>query len=349
MNSSLTGSVIVANILNGSVRTNNSVETSTSTVDYDLYISALQYATFGSVAVATNLAIIFVLLRNTAYFKKSALIAGLAFGDLIDGFALTVIGALRVAHYFDGTNSLSVHPSYCMKILITPMFLMGNQIPGVMFFLIGLERFLAVYYYDWYFYKWSNKFAWMLTACVYLFCIASVAASFFVAFSFDVSYKISIACGTVSVIGSTYSAYNYGLAIIGGSVAAVATVIAMILFAKRRNRAGYASTNDKAHIKKQWQMTKTTMCLTVVDFAFLVVPSIIITLSSGFNVDFHVNITQLKVWALQLVCFRSILNLLIYLAVNTEFRSAALQSISYKIKGIGNTNLFINSVNPLWK
>lgn len=318
-----------------------------STASYDLYISSIQYVVFGSVAFVTNLTILFILYRNVQYFKKSAFIAGLAFGDFLDGVSLTVIGAVRIVQYFDGTDSLTVHPSYCMKILIIPVFLMGNQIPGVMFFLVGLERFLAICCYDWYYFKWSNKFAWMLTASAYIYCILSVAASFVIAFSYDSDYKIGISCGTAAVIGPTYSAYNYGIPIVGGIVAAVATITAMVAFTQHRrriNRIANLSTNAKIHVKKQWQLTRITLCLVAIDFCFMVIPSIIITLSSGFKVKFNVNMSSLKAWSLQLVCFRSILNIILYLVINSDFRAAAFRALSLKTSG--SLTLFTNSVSP---
>lgn len=322
--------------------------TAKSLSNYDLFISAVQYIVFGSISVVTNLTIIFILLRNIKYFKKSALIAGLATGDLIYGFSLMVIGAERVIRYYAGTDSLTIRPFDCMKNLINPLLLVGNQIPGVMFLLIGIERFLAVYCYDWYYLKWSNKFAWTLTVIMYIYCTLSVSVAVLVTLSYDINYKIGIACGTANLVGPTYSAYNYGIGIVGGLVVGVATVVAMIKFTKRKSRLvgeGYTPMNVKTHVKKQWLLTRSTLCLAVADFAFLVMPSIIITLSSGFNVNFHVNLTQLKVWALQLVCFRSILNIIIYLLLNSEFRSAASHAVCC-CKNIVGSKFFENSVNP---
>lgn len=310
--------------------------------NYDLYVPSLQYVCFGSLAVATNLLILFILLRNFGYFKASAFIAGLALGDFIDGLSLAMVGAVRIAQYWDGSSILMVHPTYCMKTLITPLFLLGNQLPGLMFFLVGIERFLAVVYYEWYYLRWSNKFAWMLTSSAYIYSLLSVGAAFVITYRYDANVTTSISCGVGAVMPASYSAYNYMVAVVGGTVAVLATIGALVSFTKRKCATNLAA-NVKSHVKRQWHLTRVTLGLAVVDFGLLVVPSFIITLSSGFNVAFNnLNLNSVKAWSLQLVCFRSILNVLFYLFVNSEFRLATYRAFNMK-KGnehsISNTNI----------
>lgn len=289
------------------------------------FSTPIQYISFGSVAVIANCMVIFILLRNKKFFQKSAFISGLALGDLLDGLALVVNGTMRILQGLNGTSSLLVHPSYCMITVVQPIFILGNQIPGVMFFLVGAERFLAICYFDWYYRKWSNKFAWMLTACAYIFSICSVAAAFIVAFSFDSTFKIAIACFTQSATGPVYSVYNYSVSIIGGMVAVVTTLTAMIVFTHRKAvviRSSNVSTTIKSHVKKQWHITRMALCLAVVDFCLLVIPNILVALSSWY-VNTSLGAAALRTWPLQLVSFRSILNVVIYLCINSEFQDAA--------------------------
>lgn len=309
---------------------------STSTVpDFIIPVQYFQYIGFGSTAVITNLIILFILFCNIKYLTKSAFITGLAFGDLVDGIALILNGAVRIVQILNGTSTLTVHPTYCMKIVVAPIFIMGNQIPGAMFFLVGFERFLAVWHYDWYYAKWTNKLAWQLTVCVYMFVLFSLAVSIGVAFSYGNDYRIPIACYTQSVTGPVYSSYNYSVAIVGGFVAAAATIVAMIIFTKRKARVTCSSNVSsimKSHVKKQWYITRMSLCLVTVDFGFLVVPSILVTLASGLP-DSVLNSATLKTWPLQMVSFRSVLNIIIYLVINSEFRNAARCAFCFMKKG----------------
>lgn len=315
----------------------------------ELFNSSIQYVCFGSVAIVANLLILFVLLHNVKYLKKSAFVTGLAIGDLVNGISLVATGAMRLVQEINHMSAVMVHPSYCWKILLTPIILTGNQIPGIMFFLVGTERFIAVYHYDWYYLKWTNKLAWTLTFGAYIVCLISVLASFGIAFSYSSSSVTPIACLTSSIVGPTYSAYNYGIDIIGGTVAALATIIAMVIFSKKKARVSCetnVSASVKLHVRKQWQLSRIAFCLAVVDFGFLVIPSTMITLSGGFGVNFNIRIDTLNSWSLQLVCFRSIMNVIIYLFINQEFRSATKLAFGFKNNG---QNLFLSTMSPVVK
>lgn len=291
----------------------------------ELFQPSIQYICFGLVAVFANLVIFFTLFRNIKYLKKSALITGLALGDLLNGLSLVGAGAMRLALFMNDMSALTVHPTYCMKIFLTPVVLMGHQIPGVMFLLVGTERFTAVYFYNWYHSKWSNKLGWTLTSCVYMLCIFSVLSGFGVTLSYEADYRTSINCLTPLVIGPTYSTFNYSIDIVGGVIAATATIIAMVTFTKRKSRvvcATHIPPAVKFHLKKQQQLSLIAFCLTVVDFTFLVVPSVMVTLVSGCFVNFNIRLETLYSVTIQLVCCRSILNVVIYILINQGFRRA---------------------------
>lgn len=299
--------------------------------------SMTQYVCFGSAAVVSNCFILFVLLRNFQYFKKSALIAGLAFGDLLDGSALLINGALRIAQALDGTSFLKVHPSYCMTIAVTPIFLLGNQIPGVMFLLIGVERFLAFQCYQWYYFSWTSGLAWKLTGAVYIYVAVSLSAAFVVVFNIDQNYRIPIGCATSTVIGQAYTAYNYGVAIVGGLMAVAGTVTAMVAFTVRKRSMFSLCSDDgqemKSYVTKQWHLTRVSLSLAVIDLGLVVAPNILVTLVSSTNI-------VLKSWSLQLVCLRSVLNAIIYVVINSDFRSACLKA--FKIN-IGKNSVIVPS------
>lgn len=72
--------------------TNNSIY-------WDLYKIQYMYIGFAALAIFANSIILIVLLRNLAYLKKSAFLAGLAVGDMTLGIGVLVAGTLRIFIY----------------------------------------------------------------------------------------------------------------------------------------------------------------------------------------------------------------------------------------------------------
>lgn len=286
-----------------------------------------QYVGFGSTAVVTNCIILLILFTNTNVLKKSAFYVGLALGDLLDGLSLLVSGAVRITNVLNGLNQ-TVHPFYCFSKAYTSLFLLGNQIPGAMFFLIGFERFLAVHYFDWYRIKWNAKKAWFLTTIAYIYVAISLLVGAIITYVQPKDSRISLSCGTPTVVGNAYSIYNYGVSIVGGTVAAICTLASTAMFAKRHQRLKTNATVShqiRTFVKKQWRQTRAMLCLAIIDVALVVVPNVLAALVTGFKVSIpNVNLGGLS---LQLSCSRSFFNIIIYFVVNREFRNAAFNLV----------------------
>lgn len=302
---------------------NNSTTSSLS----DIIVSSTSQIIIGAVAILTNGTILCVLLSNVAFMKKSSFVTGMAIGDLLVGLAVSISGAFKIIRIFDGTSSLMVHPSYCMEIFVIPSYLMGNQISSVMFLLCGVERFLAVKYYDWYYMKWSNKIAWYLTGCAYVYCTVSLTSAVSLSLSYDAKYRIPILCTVAAATTSAYTTYTYWISIIGGAIACAGSLTAMVLFTKRKLRVHDAISNvAKNHIKKQWNATRVALCLAVFDLGLVVVPTFLSLVASTAATN------SIRSWSLQMLCMRSILNLVVYLSVNSDFRAATLKMLSLQTK-----------------
>lgn len=303
----------------------------TSNVAAVIVPSAIQIS-FGAVAIISNLIIFLVLLCNTTYLKKSAFIVGMAMGDLLDGVALTINGSFKIQRVFDGTTSLMVHPTYCMKLFVIPSYLLGNQISSVMFLLTGVERFLAIKYYDWYYLKWSNKTAWLATSSAYLYCIVSWSSAVVISASYDASYTISILCTVPAITNTNYTSYNYCISIVGGTVAVAGSLVAMVLFTKKKIRVkstSDVSTTTKNHVRKQWNLTRLTLCLATLDLGLVVTPTFLSLVVSNDTTS------TMRSWSLQMLCLRSFLNLIVYLFANSDFRAAALKTCRLNIANPG--------------
>lgn len=292
-----------------------------------------QYACFGSATILSNCIILFILFHDIKLFKKSAFIFGLAIGDLLDGLGLLITGVVRVQYALAGSYGGLVNPSYCMKTMITPIFLLGNQIPGAMFFLVGLERLTAVQFFEWYYTGWSYKLSWCLTGAVYLLCFISLSVAFAITFTSMSDEIITSYCTTPQVVGSVYNSYNYGVSIVGGIVASVATLAAMIIFTMKKRKllsALNVSTNIKCHVKDQWSVSRLMLCLSVMDLGLVVIPNIVVI---------NIKVGSIQAIALELVCLRSMLNLVVYLLANSEFRSSLARKLCSKN---------VNSVEPIF-
>lgn len=316
---------------------NNSTISSTD----DVILSTVQIC-FGSIGILSNFIIFFVLLSNKAYFKKSAFIASMAFGDLLDGLSLTCLGTQRLMRSFDGSTLIMVHPSYCMKAFVVPSYMLGNQISSLMFLLGGIERFLAIHCYDWYYQKWSNKLAWVLTSSTYLYCFVSLAVAFVISYTYPPATVVPILCTVPAATSTTYTAYNYFVSITGGIAAIVGSLVAMVLFTKRKSRvrgSEIVSSSVKSHVKRQWNLTKIALFLAILDCGLVVIPAFLSLITS------NIIINVIRSWSLQLLCLRSFLNLFVYLFINSDFRASALKSIGLENNVDGIQSLSNNHGN----
>lgn len=229
-----------------------------------------QHIGFGFAAVLTNLVIIFTFCRNLGFLKKSSFIFTLALSDIIEGIAFVFAGFIRVIKSENGTLNLMVHPTYCFQSFI-PFLLFGNQLAAAMFILIGMERFLAICCFKWYYFKWTNKLAWSLTAVAVLCCLISIFGSWLVSFLSSDLQQIPIQCGIGDAVDDSTSAYNYFIAIFGGTIASVAGVMAVIGFTIRNRQLGANDSNLHQHIKRQLHLTKVLLCTTILDVSLVVI------------------------------------------------------------------------------
>lgn len=212
------------------------------------------YIGFAVPAIASNVLILFILVRNVAYLKKSAFVAGLAIADNSLGIGVLVAGILRVSFIQENIYDLLIEPSYCLKH-ITTLLLIGIQLPAAMMFLIGSERIVAIVWYELYYHSWSNKKSWFLTSAAFLFCTASVAVAWVIVYTSPNTLKSPHHCTTPIVVGPSYAAYSYGFACACGLWAFLTTLFSLVRFIKTKQKMlTNASSNHSFNtfVKKQF-------------------------------------------------------------------------------------------------
>lgn len=296
------------------------------------------YIGFAIPAIVSNSLILFILLRNVAYLKKSAFMTGLAVADTTLGIAVIVAGTLRVSFLEEHVYDLLIEPSYCLKH-ITTMLLIGVQLPAFMMFLIGSERIAAVVWFDWYYHFWSNKKSWMLTSVAYLFCTMSIAVAWMIVYSYPDSVRSPHHCTTPTVVGSLYASYNFGLACTCGVWAFVVTLLSLLRFIKTKanllKKSG-ANFDLNKFIKKEYQIAWSMACLASVDFLLVVVPNILTSIGAYFP-----SLLVIGNYGTCMLCVKSAITVIIYPIFYPEFRLLLRKSFRLNKTTVGPSNAWV--------
>lgn len=305
-----------------------------------------EHLTFGCINVILNSMIIVVLVRNRQLMKKSAFMAGLATSDTINGLGLFISACVRINRIKHEEISEPVLPIFCIQ-QFTALLLLDQQIHGMLFFLIGVERFIAVRYFSWYRVHWNYKGAWILTLAAYVCSLCSITFGILGTIFQPVEFYVTKLCITTSVVGEFYAIYHYCVPLIGGTAAVIMTLMAMILFNKRKKKMQQVYNNTQSNnythqaIKKEWQMSRLIFVTSILDLGLIVAPSVLGMLSIS-KVIRDINTTRIFI-VQTLNCFRGIMNIFVELFLNLEFRSAM-----YKMFRPTNDNtIHVANVNVL--
>lgn len=288
------------------------------------------YIGCGLSAVVANIVVVVVIFRSKLLLRKSAFAVGLSFGDIINGLALLITGFKRIQFVKQGIYSALVHPIECLKGFTT-LWLIGTQIPVVMMLVIGMERVMAVAFFTWYYKRWSNKIAWILTCVVYVYVCGSIGTIWMIISNLPENSTATRTCGTPTVIGYGYSMYNYGLAIVCGCIAITTTIVSLVITLKEKRRLQIVQQNNinmQRFFNKQWPITTSMACIAIFDFFMVVIPNVLLLMINF--VQFPPEIKSIGAWSADLICSRSALSLIIYIIFNRDFRLSFLSWIGIK-------------------
>lgn len=329
------GSRTLDNLNKGKVRMASSELAITSTVNVQAasnLTAQYLYIGFAVAVLLANVTIGLVLAQNKEFFKKSALLIALAFGDSMLGIGTVIAGVLRLGYLQGSTLVFDVHPSYCLKTFTT-LLIVGVQLPSVMILLMSCERVVAIVFFSWYYQNWNTRKAWYLVAAGVFFCTISISMSWVVVYSLPENATTQINCGTAAAVGPTYASYHFYLGACCGVLSTCITLFSLIVFINKRKRF-QISANDrlKKHIKREWQITIATTVIACLDLCLVVVPNILLSIAV-----YYPSLLLLASYATCLLCLRSTSNLFIYLTFNSDFRSRFLFCANVNVN---------NSINP---
>lgn len=291
--------------------------------------TAYQYATFGSVSAFTNIFVLLVIASNKNKLKKFAFMFTLSIGDTISGLSLLLTGIIRIFRIHSNIVSNLVHPSFCM-VTITQLHILGSLLPPVMLFFMGVERFLALWFFAWYHNKWTENLFSLCTKCAFVSTIISLSVGYIVTFVQSDEHLIPLDCSTPAVVGNNYLVYIYLLGGCGGSIACVPTFGSLIFFFKRKKclqQQGSTSLGDmKKTVQKNLKITNILFVLALLDLCMVSLPNIMELLIIYKVLSFP----MLANWLQQLICLRGSLNVFIFFFTNEEFRNIVQKMFASK-------------------
>lgn len=292
--------------------------------------------TFGGPAILTNVTIFLVLFSNKKLLAKSAMIAGLAGGNLFLGICAFGSGVYRMLLLLENKLDLPASTWFCMASMLPTCFLLGYSLPAAMQFLIGLERLLAVGAFNWYRVNWSSKKSWRSVLFVYCVCICFWVIPVWVEdFS---SYRLGTKeCSSGMVINQNLIKYLIRFIIAAGTFGVACVLVAILIGRWRFKNASSMEQTNVSHLKRQIRLSRLMFFVVMFDFWFVVFPNILSDLKQTFAIPSFFTYISTAIY-----CCNAMTNVFINLAMNIEFRKAALATLRKVLP-----KCFKNEVTPV--
>lgn len=297
---------------------------------------AFLYIPCATISCVCNCFIIFIIVRERKLLKKSSFHIGLSLGDLMDNLALLTEGIYKYVHSSHSRSYLIVHPSYCMTNSAVPVVLLGMQIPGAMYYLVGLEMILAILFYKWFSENWTNRITWRLTVTAYFLCFFYLSLAFVISFTSNVASQVSVTCEMTDVLGLTYTYCSYIISTGGVIFTIVGASICAIAFRKRKNTVVNISNSMKTKMEQQAKQSTVMCLLALMEFGWNTVPNILFHWCGYLEKErkFH------ELFYLKLIS--SVCSVLIYILFDKEFRTKFFKTFRICKHKFNETSQVIN-------
>lgn len=278
------------------------------------------YIVLGASVILLDFVIFIVLLKDRSLLNQSSSVFGIALGNFIQGLYLLWNGLYHVVYVADLTMPASTEA--CLGYLFPVLFPLGLNTSASFLCLGGVERFLAVNYPVWFHKHWSNKTGWSVTAAVFGGCL--VPALIGTGLALEGVVTITFQCSARDIFGVHFVLFCSLFTAFGGASGAVLTLIGLIRGLKRLRKTEYAS-GDAGRLKRQIQLAKSMLMISVSDLGLVAVPSLLsaLTLANLVNIELP---SSMKVFnSFYTNCANAMATFLALVMFNRSFRQAAMK------------------------
>lgn len=275
------------------------------------------YIVLGSITACLNLLIFAVLISDKTLLRRSALLAGIALGNLFLGINLFSNGIYRI-------NAISTFETpatiaNCVSLVFPLLYQMGFNTEACFLILAGLERFLAIHAHNWFRKAWTSSMAWKLAlgACGLVITILVITLTAPIPDRAATTWQ----CGLSMLYGSNYIKFSSLFSCLAGLTSATFTVVAYILCVRRMRKLPLAS-GEAGRVRKQLQLTKSMITISCFEVALMAIPNFL-SLLGNFRVPLPSFIRPSNSSYTNAV--NSMVAFFAFVAFNSNFRKAAIQ------------------------
>uniref|UniRef100_A0A0M3IDW8 G_PROTEIN_RECEP_F1_2 domain-containing protein n=1 Tax=Ascaris lumbricoides TaxID=6252 RepID=A0A0M3IDW8_ASCLU len=293
---------------------NTSSEVEIPDEKYTIYFS---FIVCGIVAVATNLVVVFVYNSTAALRSTYLMTTALAIADLLNGLSFVLNGAYKLVQIASLTHKPKFTFLDCVFMPWPAFRVIGSQWPAMLTFCLGFERFLAVRFPFVYISSHDRRHIIVVIITAVL-AIASLILAHIYPLIIARNRPSNFACSLVLTFGEVHSEFMYAVTII---CHALGFVFSMIAYHSAKESARKAGNND--YIKKEISRAKIILLMSLLSVIFVAVPNILLAITA-FLKTFAANITG---YTCYLFCIRSSMNIVVFGAFNTDFRSQLIKVV----------------------
>uniref|UniRef100_A0A914V1W6 G-protein coupled receptors family 1 profile domain-containing protein n=1 Tax=Plectus sambesii TaxID=2011161 RepID=A0A914V1W6_9BILA len=280
------------------------------------------YWVIGGIAIFTNIIIVIIFSSSSLLRVKYQLLIALAIGDLINGVAFVFSGVTKQRIILSMTSkTVMMWPAWsCTTESYPGLLILGAQWPACVTLLLGLERFAAVHFPIWYKVNINGKARFKMVVFSVVFSLVSLGVAFAQSYIFfGKNYAYSL-CTISGAFGKYYTTWNY-----------IVTVF-VHLFAFGLNASAFLSAYSKSRltksglntvVSKEIALVRLMLSISFVSTLLISIPNIILWGQSWF---WNIGGNPLGYLYVSF-CASSVINIIIYIFFNREFRTQLFRSI----------------------
>lgn len=221
----------------------------------------------GAWSIVLNALIFLVLFSDRSLVRQSTLIAGLAFGNLMQGIYMVWLAAYRLANAVILNSPTTT--SACVSMFFPLLYPVASSSESAFLAIGGIERYLAINAPNWFRTNVTGRNMCLISCVVFGYCSLIILVGLFLAVAFD--NEVTWQCGAGATFGSLFTVYCNVFNAVGGAVSVVLTLLALIIGLVQIRRMPTLS-GDAGMLRKQLQITKTMLVVSFCDLGLVAIP-----------------------------------------------------------------------------